>query len=189
MQKIPLELLSKYYSRIYTTENNFYSDLNNDLRQKNIDNYLSYIKVLYEGVKLDSLSLSTNKKLYRGGRLSDKEISKIFEFKEKQKPGLPAGIVFSKTFLSFTKEKKIAENFLDEPEVEKKITTPNKLSKVLFILEKDDNIDNSSFTTHADIEKKYLFFQQKEKYYFFPFLHLKFKTLKKHLLIMKKDMK
>ena len=178
IQKIPIELLSKYYSRVYTSETNFYSDLNNDLRLKNTENYLPYIKVLYEGVKLDSLLLSTNKKLYRGGRLSDEEISKIYEFKEKQKPGLPAGIVFSKTFLSFTKEKKIAEHFLDEEEVEKKIRTPNKLFKVLFILEKDDNIDNNFFTTHADIEKKISLFPTEREVLFFPFSSFEIKNIK-----------
>ena len=177
MPKIPLELLSKYYSRIYTTETNFYSDLNNDLRLKNTNNYLPYIKVLYEGAKLDSLSLSKNKKLYRGGRLSETEISKIYQFIKMQKAGLPAGIVFSKTFLSFTKEKKIAEYFLDEPEVEKKITTPNKLSKVLFILEKDNNIDNSSFITHADIEKKISLFPKEREVLFFPFSSFEIKNI------------
>ena len=178
MQKIPIELLSKYYSRIYTTESNFYTDLNNELRIKNTDNYLPYIKVLYEGVKLDSLSLSTNKKLYRGGRLSDEEIKKIYEFKEKQKPGLPAGIVFAKTFLSFTKDKTIAESFLDEADAEKKITTPNKLNKVLFTLEKEDNIDNSYFTTHADIEKKISVFPIEREVLFFPFSSFEIKNIK-----------
>ena len=183
MPKIPIELLSKYYSRIYTTESDFYSDLNNELRLKNTDNYLPYIKVLYEGVKLDSLSLSSNKKLFRGGRLSDKEISKLYEFKKNQKPGLPAGIVFSKTFLSFTKDKEIAEGFLDEYEVEKKISisTPNKLSKVLFILEKDDNTDYS-LTTHADIEKKISFFPTEREVLFFPFSSFEIKNINEKIV-------
>ena len=181
MPKIPLELLSKYYSRIYTTETDFYCDLNNDLRLKNMNNYLPYIKVLYEGVKLDSLSLSTNKKLYRGGRLSNTEINKINEFIKMRKTGLPAAIVFSKTFLSFTKDKKIAEYFLDEEEVEKKINTPNKLVKVLFILEKD-SIDNSSFSTHADIEKKISLFPTEREVLFFPFSSFEIKNINERIV-------
>ena len=181
MQKIPLELLSKYYSRIYTTETDFYRDLNNDLRLKNTNNYLPYIKVLYEGVKLDSLSLSTNKKLYRGGRLSNTEINKINEFIKMRKTGLPAAIVFSKTFLSFTKDKKIAEYFLDEEEVEKKINSPNKLVKVLFILEKD-SIDNSSFSTHADIEKKISLFPTEREVLFFPFSSFEIKNINERIV-------
>ena len=47
MKDIPLELLSKYYSRIYTDEDSyFYGDLNKDLREKKRDIYLPYIKVL-----------------------------------------------------------------------------------------------------------------------------------------------
>ena len=57
---IPIELLSKYYSRIYTIESNFYKDLNKDLRNNKNDNYLPFIKVLYDGVKLCSLSLASN---------------------------------------------------------------------------------------------------------------------------------
>ena len=50
---IPIELLCKYYTRIYTDNDSyFYSNINKDLRENKRNNYLSYIKVLYEGVKL-----------------------------------------------------------------------------------------------------------------------------------------
>ena len=67
---IPIELLSKYYSRIYTIESNFYRDLNKDLRNNKKDRYLPFIKVLYDGVKLGSLSLASNNTLYRGSPVS-----------------------------------------------------------------------------------------------------------------------
>ena len=41
---------------------------------------------------------------------------------------------YSKNFLSFSKDKKVAEKFL------KKKNDNTSLSKVLFVLEKDDNI-------------------------------------------------
>ena len=37
---IPLELLSKYYARLYTMESNFYKDINKDLRENKKENYL-----------------------------------------------------------------------------------------------------------------------------------------------------
>ena len=152
MSGIPNELLSKYYTRIYTIESPFYHDLNKELRKdNNRDNkYLPFIKVLYEGVKLESLSLAPRETLYRGSSLADSEIKKIYEFIKLKKKNLPAGIVFSKSFLSFTKAKNIAEYFLENqtPQGDGNV----KLSKVLFILESEDNIDYS-LSTHADIEQ------------------------------------
>ena len=82
IDNVPVELLSKYYARLYTAEsvdnkNNFYSNINKDLRENKKDNYLSYIKVLYEGLKTKSLSLASNKELYRGTRLKNKEIERL----------------------------------------------------------------------------------------------------------------
>ena len=75
---IPLELLSKYYARMYTADSNFYNDINKDLRNNKKENYLSFIKVLYEGVKLKSLKLASNKELYRGSKISSDEINITF---------------------------------------------------------------------------------------------------------------
>ena len=168
---IPTELLAKYYCRLYTDEESkFYKDLNNDLRKNKRDNYLPYIKVLYEGVKLKSLPLAKKNELYRGSRLPKKEIQNFIDNSKKQKlNGLPGSIVFSKTFLSFTKEKDIALNFI--------IHTPNsnKLYNTLFILEKDDNI-NYNLSTHADIEKISLMPDEKEVL-FFPFSSFEIKSV------------
>jgi len=56
MPIIPIELLSKYFIRIYTKESSyFYRDINQDLRNNKKDMYLPFIKVLYEGIKLQAL--------------------------------------------------------------------------------------------------------------------------------------
>ena len=81
MTGIPIELISKYYARLYCFESddedlpNFYSDLNKDLRNNKTEKYLPYIKVLYEGVKLKALPLASNKKLYRGTLILNNEIN------------------------------------------------------------------------------------------------------------------
>ena len=51
--EIPIELLSKYYAKLYTIESQFYVDINRELREKQREKYLSYIKLLYEGVRLE----------------------------------------------------------------------------------------------------------------------------------------
>ena len=48
---IPIELLSKYYARLYTLESDFYKKMNEALGEKKREEYLPFIKILYEGVK------------------------------------------------------------------------------------------------------------------------------------------
>ena len=170
VSNIPLELLSKYYTRIYTEDNSqFYKDINKDLRENKINNYLSYIKVLYEGVKLKSLPLSNDKILYRGSILLNKEIEKIKNYLKNKIKDLPSSIIFSKSFLSFNKDRNIAKYFLNMNKNDNK-----EFSKVLFILEKDDYM-NYSLSTHADIEDL-SFFKEKEVL-FFPFSSFEIKDI------------
>ena len=171
IQDIPIELLSKYYARLYTEEDSyFYGDLNRDLRENKKENYLSYIKVLYEGVSSKSLFLASNNILYRGSLLSKDEINKIHIFLNNKLESLPGAIVFSKTFLSFTKDINIAYKFLNSKNKE------NFLFKVLFILEKDNSIDYS-LSTHADIEKL-SFFPNEKEVLFFPFSSFEIEYIK-----------
>ena len=132
---------------------------------------MPYIKVLYEGIKLQSLNIASNNILYRGSRISKKEIKKIKGNLDKRNSDLPNTIVFSKSFLSFTKEKKIAENFLFLTE-----NKNNELSKVLFILENNEDIDYS-LSTHADIEK-ISFYPMEKEVLFFPFSSFEIKEVK-----------
>ena len=70
--EIPIEILCKYYARLYTIESDFYKDINKLLRERNIilkeveilfsvdnSNYYSitYIKSFYEGMKLGCFKL------------------------------------------------------------------------------------------------------------------------------------
>ena len=158
---IPIEILTKYYSRLYTIESDFYKDLNRDLGLNKTSNYISFIKVLYEGVKLKSLPLSSDKVLYRGSKISNNEINKIQLYLKKKKPYLPGAIVFSRSFLSFSKERSRAEFFLHSSKNIK------GLSKVLYILEKDDSI-GYSLATHGDLEK-ISFYPKEKEVLFFPF--------------------
>ena len=170
MRNIPIEILSKYYARLYTIDSNFYKDINKNLGLNKIEKYLPFIKTLYEGVKLKSLSLASNNILYRGSKISNEEVKKIKSYLNKKINNLPGAIVFSKSFLSFSKEKKIAESFLN-------CQNKNKhLSKVLYILEKDDNI-GYNLSTHGDIEK-ISYFPNEREVLFFPFSSFEIKEIK-----------
>lgn len=166
----PIELLSKYYARLYKIESDFYRNINKDLGLNKKEKYLPLIKTLYEGVKLKSLSLASNNILYRGSKISNEEIIKIKAYLNKKIETLPGAIVFSKSFLSFSKERGIAESFLSYENKNK------NLSKILYILEKDDNIDYN-LSTHGDIEKISSIPKEKEVL-FFPFSSFEIKKIK-----------
>ena len=158
---IPLELLSKYYIRIYTYDCGFYKDLNFDLRNNRFEQYFPYIITIYKGIELKCLDLGSDKTLYRSTLLSNNEISFLQEkLKEKKNENLPSVIVFSKCFLSFSKDLKECLKFMS------KKSFPDK-SNVLLEVEKDESLDYS-FSTHADIEQLSYFPDEKEVL-FFPF--------------------
>ena len=48
LPNVPIELLAKYYIRVYSIQSNFYTDLNTALRKNQKDKYLIFVKVLYE---------------------------------------------------------------------------------------------------------------------------------------------
>ena len=170
ISNIPIEILSKYYARLYTIESDFYKDINKDLRLNKIEKYLPYIKTLYEGVKLKSLPLSEDKILYRGSKISNDEIIKIKNYIKKPIKGMPGTIAFSRSFLSFHKYRNVAETFLQVGKANK------NLLNVLFILEKDDN-SYCNLMTHCDMEAVSLYPKEGEVL-FFPFSCFEIKDIK-----------
>ena len=172
IMSIPKELLSKYYARLYTIESDFYKELNKDLRENRNDRFLTFIKILYEGVKLKSLPISTSKKLYRGSKISNDELDKIKNSLKKRPPELPSVIVFSKSFLSFSEKIEVAKRFL-MPKNENQ-----NLSKVLYTIEKDDKLDYSLYT-HSDIQKISVF--NEKEVLFFPFSSFEIKDIQEKI--------
>ena len=167
---IPIEILSKYYARLYCVESDFYKELNKDLGVNKIDKYLPFIKTLYEGVNLGALPIAKNSILYRGAKISKDEIIKIKNYEKKKIKNLPYAIVFSRSFLSFSKDKNIAKKFL-----ERGICGEN-LFRVLYIIEKDDKLEYN-LSTHGDIEEIALIPDEKEVL-FFPFSSFEVKKIK-----------
>ena len=167
---IPIEILSKYYARLYTSESDFYKELNKDLGVNKVDKYLPFIKTLYEGVKLGSLPLAKDDILYRGAKISKDEIDRIKNYKKKKIKTLPYAIVFCRSFLSFSKDKSTADYFLKFENKDK------NLFKVLYVIEKDDKLE-FNLATHGDIEK-IAFIPKEREVLFFPFSSFEVKDLK-----------
>ena len=172
---IPNEILCKYYSKIYTFESDFYKNLNLSLLKNDNEKYLPYIKMMYEGIKLNVFE-SYNKTLYRGSKLKKYEIDQIYNiFHKEKKQDLPHGIVFSKCFLSFTKEKDNALEFLEhEKKNQYDIDNKSDYNLVFFELETDSNF-KKELSTHADIEN-FSDYDEKEVL-FFPFSCFEIKSI------------
>ena len=163
---IPIEILSKYYVRLYTIESDLYKDIDNDLKLSKFAKHLPYIKTLYEGVRLKSLPLSNDYILYGGCKISIDEINKLINYSKNKIP-----VILSKPFLSFHKDKNIAEKF-----IQFHINEQTKETKVLFILEKNDNLEYN-LMTHCDSEKISMYPGEKEVL-FFPFSFFEIKYIK-----------
>ena len=171
INNIPLEILSKYYARIFTSSSLFQQDIMKIIQRNKVKNIMPFIKVLYEGLRLRSLPLYNDEEpLYIGCILPDSDMQTINENYNKKVKHLPSTIVYSKSFLTFTKDRTRAEQFLQEQEK----TLDH--SKVLFILEKEDAL-TYGLSTHCDVENICYFRDQKDVL-FFPFSAFEVKHVK-----------
>ena len=166
---ITIENLSKYYAKFYTIESGFYRDINESLRLNDVEKFLTYIRTLYEGVRLKALPLACDNVLYRGTKISKLEIEKIQDNIKNKIEDLPGLIAFSKPFLSFTKEREVATRFISP-------NYNNNLTNVLFVLEKDNDV-GYNLSTHCDLENL-SFFPGEKEVLFFPFSSFEIKDIK-----------
>ena len=111
---IPLHLLTKSFLRFYTEETpKFYSDLNKDLTNDKFDEYHPFIFLIYNGLNKGYLKSYKDGILYRGTALSNQEFQEMtnnFNL-SKQNKNLKS-IYYAKNFLSFSKNKNKAKEFL-----------------------------------------------------------------------------
>ena len=158
VKNIPIELLCKYYARIYTINGKFFGDMKKDLLEANEQNFKKYtplIKTLFEGCERGALKSFINKELYSAQIISKEEIKLLQESIQSQKEDCPSSLLFSKTFISFSKDKNKAEEFYI-----------NYKKNAMLTVEKYDNTIN--INTHADIENISIFPEEREVL-FFPF--------------------
>ena len=174
-QNIPIEILSKYYVRFYSAETPFYHDMNENLRRNRREEYLTFIKTLYEGIKLKALELyNDNEYLYRGCAISNNEIEHILNYLKDKKEGLPGAIVFAKSFLSFSKDEDEAKGFYSR--IKEEYLKNKNLSRVMFRIDKEKN-NEYNLSTHCDIEKL-AFLKQEKEVLFLPFSCFEIKDVK-----------
>ena len=113
IEKVPKEIISKFWVRAYTIECNFYKDMNKELRENKMNKYLPFIQMMYNGVKVKSFYFnpSNSGQLYRGTFFSEEELEKLKYYIKNKMEGLPAAIIYSRSFFSFTLNRSIALQF------------------------------------------------------------------------------
>ena len=173
MQNIPIEILSKYFARLLSIDSEFYEDINKVLRLGKSEKHLLYIKVLYEGLRLRSLPFSNINILYRSSKISFDDFNKMKKYLSNKIEGLPGAIVFTKQFLTFSKDRRIAEQFLNMKKIDKNFI------KAFFILNMDIHMDYDQ-NTYCDLESISVYPFEKEVL-FFPFSAFEIKELKENL--------
>ena len=150
--KIPYYFFSKIFVRLYCMESNFYKDLANSLLNNNYSDFKVFIFTLYNGLDRKVLNDVHNVPLYRGQRISIDEYKKIVNSNS---------LVLTRKFLSFSKDKHVAEYFLDNS------NNQSNMKKVLFIV---NPLDESKDTRVTNIDiKKFSYFSGEEEVLFLPF--------------------
>ena len=112
----------------------------------------------FEGCERESLKTVVEKDLYSAQTISDEEIKKLQNYIGKEIPGCPSSLVFSKSFISFSKDKNQAEFFFSKY---------NK-NAMLTVVEYDNTFN---LNTHAYI-KDISIIPDEEEVLFFLFLLL-----------------
>lgn len=110
--KISEQLLANYFLYLYTIESHFYKDMNRILAyDEGFDIYREYITTLYMSLKNKTFESYTKTKLYRGNKIYEKDFEKLYKLFENKKEGENI-LFFTNSFLSFTKNETIADNFI-----------------------------------------------------------------------------
>ena len=159
-KKMPKEIIIKYWLRIYSSNSEFYKELNKSLRNKDNQAYFyhPFIKLCYEGIRKGFLK-SYNKKIYRGSNITKSEFNDIQKYfnSNNKKSNYPNIILYSRSFLSFSEKEIIARKFIKQSK---------QTYSILYIIEEiennknfDNKIFNSNIADFSDfIEKEILVF-------------------------------
>ncbi len=149
------EIIAKCWARVYTFESSFYPNLNWNLMQLNNQQYNTFIRILYSGLKY--YSYKGNQNLFRGSIIANNEMEKIKEFYNKKgnsKDCENKVMIFSRTYLSFSLNEDTALGFIKYKE---------GYSSVLFELLNDEKKNSNAIISSFSV------FPGEAEILFFPF--------------------
>ena len=125
LNNIPYNIIAKFWGRIYTLKCPFYKNINNNLIKLENQKYNTYIRVFYKG--LQEFKYKDNETLFKGANISDNEIDTMIDFynnkKENDNSGefQPLYLLYSKSYLTFSKDKTLSLEAIKDIEKSKKI--------------------------------------------------------------------
>ena len=126
---------------------------------KNYKLFLPFVKMMYEGVKKKVFTSISNKPLYSGGAISNRELEELRNnLNNNINNNLPKFIYYFKSFKSFSRLEEIAKSFMKNP--------GNDSTNLLFIV--DTSHIEEEFISNAYI-KDFSKFKDEEEVLFFPF--------------------
>ena len=159
LNNCPPQILCKFYAKAYTVDKDFCYEMNKELYDGNVDTFLYFIYVLFEGIKLNSFPIEITDNLYHGTKLSLDKLNELKNNLNIKKDDFPISIMYSKSFISFTKDVMIAEK-----NIKNQI---NDEIPIIFVIEKKQNM-NYDFATHFNIESL-SYFPNEREVVFLPF--------------------
>ena len=168
----PISIRVKYWLRAYTLETNFYKDMNSDLMKEKTKLYLPYIKLVYYALSNNAIKVNTSNDLYRGALINKEELSNLINhMNERKNSDIPRGLIYCKSFMSFSLDKNVALGFMNnKPLTEKTI-------RVLYILKGESGLDKKN-ATNADLNG-ISYFEEEDEILLFPFSVYEINKIKK----------
>ena len=159
---MPYELMIKFFILSYTEKSSFFKKINSSLNNKEGKEYLTFINLLLKGISNKYLSISEEDCLYRISKIKKDKIDKMieqFSSLEKDKDeSLPSFIIYSRCFLSFTKDKnRIIITSGDD----------NENYNIIYKL-KNNNKINNKYSLNVDLED-ISYFEEEKEVLFLPF--------------------
>ena len=158
----PISLRIKYWLRAYTLETKFYKDMNSDLMKDKSKIYLPYIKLLYSGLTDNNIKVNVSDDLYRGALINKDEVQNLINHLNNRKSSeIPWGLIYCKSFMSFSIDKNVALHFMQNK------NPTEKTVRALYILKAESGIDYKN-VTNADLNG-ISYFEEEREILLFPF--------------------
>ena len=158
----PHEILSKIFCRFYSFNSAFHREMNFYLLQNKQERYSTFIKMLYKGLYINSLKFNNKDILFRACLISKIELKNIIKHFNYKEEGLPYSLLYSRAFLSFTKDQNQLYKFFKQEEEEEYVP-------IVFKINPNNNIRITQ-PTNADFEiNEISIYQEEKEVLFFPF--------------------
>ena len=173
LKEIPIELLVKFWLRIYTLETDFYSNMNCKLMKLKGKEFYTFIKLLYFSLNKKYINNRCDICFYRGDILNNEELNTIIE--KSKSNSIKDKLIYSRKFLSFTSLIDVAYNFI----MMKYAIKNNKTNYILYQI--NPYIGNIEDAKCYNINvKEYSKIKDEEEYLFLPYSPFIIESVKPH---------